>query len=106
MLGTGVFLIFPFSFIGYISTLLFPRNIQHIVTITCTMIGLVLVHQYYELRDDSDYVFGIREVTMNCFTKQMVFAFNFKDGGSENTTKREKEYAVKKRPVLINYILY
>lgn len=67
--GTGVFLIFLYSFIGYFSMLILPRNYQHYLTITLTIFGLTSIHYYYELQDDSDYVFGIREVVMNQFAK-------------------------------------
>jgi len=104
--GTGVFLIFLYSFIGYLSLLILPRHLQHYFTIAMTIIGLTSIHYYYELLDDSDYVFGIREVVMNQFAKQMSFALSYKDGGSDKITPREKEFAIRERPPLVNYMLY
>jgi hypothetical protein len=36
----------------------------------------------------------------------MSFALSFKDGGTNSITKREKEFAIKERPSIINFMLY
>jgi hypothetical protein len=76
--------------VAYISMLIFPRNVQHTVTITISVLMTLFVHLYlYHIRD---HTFGIASHLMASFVRQYVISLNYFDGGVDpaKLTSREQ----------------
>ena len=92
--------------VAYVSMRLFPRNIQHIVTIYVGVAFTLVVHQYlYMIRDNS---FGLSSHIMSSFVRQYCISLNYKDGGEDpkKLTSRELAHALKEIPAFTDYVSY
>lgn len=79
-----------YQMVAYMSMLLFPRDVQHKVTITVGIIFTLIVHLYlYMIRDNS---FGLSSHIMSSFVRQYCISLNYKDGGEDpkKLTSREQ----------------
>lgn len=91
----------------YISMHIFPRDQQHIITMSVTFTAMMLLHIYYEALDIN--ILNMHTVSMISFSKQMCLALCYKDGDEENikkVTPREKAQAVKEIPSISVYLTY
>ena len=65
--GTGFFINIPLCLVCYISMSVFPRNVQHIVTIAITFTIMAVLHMYYEMLDI--IIMNMSTVSMISFCK-------------------------------------
>lgn len=82
-----------------------PRRYSAYVTTTLTA-SLLLACNIRKIYHDGGQAFGIESLFMITFVKQMILAFNYKDGASNNVTPREAKYSVVERPSLLTYCAY
>jgi len=92
--------------VAYLSMLLFPRNLQHYVTIYIGVAITLVIHMYlYMIKDNS---FGLSSSLMTSFVRQYCISLNYKDGGEDNKklTARELAHALKEIPAFTDYVSY
>lgn len=95
-----------YQMVAYVSMLLFPRDVQHIVTIYFGITVTLVIHVYlYLIRDNS---FGLSSHIMSSFVRQYVISLNYKDGGEDpkKLTSREQQFALKQIPAFWDYFSY
>jgi hypothetical protein len=95
-----------YQMVAYVSMLIFPRNVQHHVTISFGVIITLILHVYlYMIRDNS---FGLSSHIMSSFVRQYCISLNYKDGGEDpkKLTSREQQFALKKIPAFWDYFSY
>ena len=95
-----------YQFVAYLSMMLLPRNVQHIVTIWIAIFVTIVVHIYvYQARDNT---FGTASCIMASFVRQYVISLNYFDGGVEPSklSERQQFYALKEMPSFVDYMGY
>jgi hypothetical protein len=95
-----------YQLVAYVSMKLFPRNVQHIVTIYFGIAFTLIIHLYlYMIKDNA---FGLSSHIMSSFVRQYCISLNYKDGGEDpkKLTSREAEHALKTIPAFTDYVSY
>lgn len=104
--GARFLAVSAYQMVAYLSMLILPRNVQHLVTISISVLMTLLVHIYlYQIRDNQ---FGIASHLMASFVRQYVISLNYYDGGADpaKLTSREQQYALKQIPSFLDYFGY
>lgn len=95
-----------YQMVAYVCMLVLPRDVQHIVTISISVLATLFVHIYlYQIRDNT---FGIASHVMASFVRQYVISLNYFDGGVDpaKLTSREQQFALKQVPSFLDYFGY
>lgn len=103
MHGIGIFMIFGFNMIGYVSLSLFDRKTQKYVTLIFGTIGLLLATTYKQYMDYPGFDVGL--IIMVNYVKLTVLAINYHDADKtpNEMSAREQKYTIKEKPSFVDY---